>query len=61
MQTLYQNGDNRGSSGEIDVIDIIICTGGLADIQKENILKDIEAEAFEYTIIGEFLMNLKRV
>jgi len=30
------------------------------DIWKENILKDLEAGALEYIIVGEFLVDLKR-
>ena len=33
---------------------------GLADIQKENILEDLEAEILEYVTVGEFLVDLKK-
>ena len=33
---------------------------GFTDIQKENILKDLEVEALEYTIVSEFLVDLKK-
>jgi len=33
---------------------------GLADIWKENILEDLEAEVLEYIIVGEFLADLKK-
>ena len=34
--------------------------GKLANIQKENILEDLEVRVLEYTMVGEFLVNLKR-
>jgi len=34
--------------------------GGLADIWKENILEDLEAEKVEYKSAGEFLTEIKK-
>ena len=34
--------------------------GGLADVWKENILKDLEAGVLEYEIAGEFLAEIRR-
>lgn len=33
---------------------------GLADIQEENILEDLETEVLEYVIVRKFLVDLKR-
>ena len=33
---------------------------GLADIWKENILEDLEAEEMEFESVGEFLVVLKK-
>lgn len=33
---------------------------GLADIQKENIMEDLESGEFECITVGEFLMDLKK-
>ena len=30
------------------------------DIQKENVLEDLEAEELDYAIVGEFLTDLKK-
>ena len=30
------------------------------DIQKENVLKDLEVEEVEYELVGEFLMEIKK-
>jgi len=32
----------------------------LADIWKENILKDLEVGLLEYETVGEFLMNIRK-
>ena len=32
----------------------------LVDIQKENILKDLESRSLEYVIVREFLIDLKK-
>jgi len=32
----------------------------LADIWKKNIIKDLENESLEFTIVGDFLTNLKQ-
>ena len=34
--------------------------GELADVQKENILEDLETELLEYETIGKFLANIKK-
>jgi len=34
--------------------------GGLADIWKENVLEDLEVRILEYTMIEEFLVDLKK-
>ena len=33
---------------------------GLADVQKKNILEDLEAEVLEYEIAREFLADIKK-
>jgi len=32
----------------------------LADVWKENVMKDLESGSLSYTIVGEFLLDLKK-
>jgi len=34
--------------------------GGLADVWKENVLKDLEAGKIEFESVGEFLAEIKK-
>lgn len=34
--------------------------GGSADVQKENVLEDLEAGVLEYKIAGKFLTDIKK-
>jgi len=39
---------------------LLYVQGGSADVWKENILEDLEARELEYTMMGEFLAEIKR-
>jgi len=41
-------------------MDVVVCTGGSADIWKKNILKDLKEESLEYEMIWEFLADLRK-
>ena len=60
MKVIYQNENERCNSREADLMDVVVCTGGSADIQKENILKNLKKESLEYEMIWEFLADLKK-
>ena len=34
--------------------------GGSVDVQKENVMEDLERGLLEYETVGEFLANIKR-
>ena len=39
---------------------LLYVQGGLVDIQKENILEDLERELLEYETVEEFLTDIKK-
>ena len=52
--------DKRKTKSTICELDILYIQWGSADIWKENVLKDLEAEELEYAIVEEFLAELKK-
>ena len=60
MQVIYENKNERCDSREADLMGVVVCTGGSADIQKENILKNLKKESLEQEMIWEFLADLKK-
>ena len=41
-------------------MDLVICTGGSADVWKENVIEESELEEIKYETAEEFLISLKK-
>ena len=41
-------------------MDLVICTGGSADVWKENVIEESESGEIKYETAEEFLMSLKK-
>ena len=60
MQIIFDNENEISNSGGVDSRVLLYAQGGLANIQKENVLENLESEEVEFKSVGEFLLELKK-